>query len=76
LGYFGQWVERYAIRSGQHRYASMKLQHQAIQAIDEATLDPFLIKPSILYFCFPYLQNLISFDLPTAQSSFPSPDSG
>jgi sterol desaturase/sphingolipid hydroxylase (fatty acid hydroxylase superfamily) len=70
-GYFGQWVEKYAIRSGKHRYASMKLQYQAIY---EATLDTFLIKPLILYFCFPYLQNLISFDLPTAQSSLPSPE--
>jgi sterol desaturase/sphingolipid hydroxylase (fatty acid hydroxylase superfamily) len=65
-GYFGQWVEKYAIRSpGKHRYASMKLQTQAIH---EATLDTFLIKPVLFYFGFSYLQSSLSFE-----STLPSP---
>jgi sterol desaturase/sphingolipid hydroxylase (fatty acid hydroxylase superfamily) len=57
---FGNPLEKYAIRSGKHRYAAMKLQEQAIL---EGTLDTFILKPILLYYLFPYIENFLQFDL-------------
>lgn len=59
------FLDRYAIRSGNHKVATIDKQWDAIK---EASIDVFLIKPVVLYFVYPFVAGkYIHFDsgLPT-----------
>ena len=68
---FADWygfMDRWAIRSGKHRMASMQKQWEAIR---EGTLDAFVVKPLIGYLVFPFAEPYISFgELPTLSNGF------
>ena len=54
------FLDRYAIRSGKHRLVAIERQWEAIR---EATIDVFAVKPVLLYFIFPYVAGIfIHFD--------------
>lgn len=46
------FLDKYAIRSGNHRVATVDKQWEAIR---EATLDAFVVKPLVLFFVYPYV---------------------
>ena len=52
---FADWfgfLDQYAIRSGNHKVATIEKQWEAIR---EATIDVFIVKPVVLYFIYPYV---------------------
>lgn len=60
---FADWngiLDKYAIRSGDHKVATLEKQ---LEAIKEASIDMFVVKPMVLYFSFPFVANIfIQFD--------------
>jgi sterol desaturase/sphingolipid hydroxylase (fatty acid hydroxylase superfamily) len=46
------FLDRYAIRSGSHKVATIEKQWDAIK---EASLDVFVVKPLVLYFVYPFV---------------------